>query len=206
MKRFFAALLAALFSILSTAAMAQEDSTHALVAEEGEEGAAPVVKTARFGITAEVGVNSLASVLGTVFTYYPNADAAVDFGLGLSFGGFRPGVRGRYLFHAGRRVLPFVGGALKFQLGSTMRSGNSDSGGFVNEVRVDPGAYFDLVGGLEFHFGRFRWDIGSGWSQSLTGSNWALVSGPPLSSDEILFYDLMLGSGFTLYTGLGAWF
>ncbi len=204
LKRFIAVTL---FALLSTQGFAQEGYAE----EEEEEEAVPAVKRARFGVTAEVGMNSLSSLLGTSFTYYPSANAAVDFGFGLSLGGFRPGVRGRYIIHAGRHVLPFVGGAVKFAMGGgdepvTLTKSSDDGFGEEYELKIKPATFVDFLGGVEFHFGHFRWDIGTGWSQSLNQHNWTLVSGPPLEQEDEDVFDLLYGSGFTLYTALGAWF
>src|SRR4051812_42587592 len=51
-----------------------------------------------WALTAEAGINSLASLAGPVVSFYPKPQLAVDLGAGLSSGGLRPGLRARYLF------------------------------------------------------------------------------------------------------------
>jgi hypothetical protein len=170
----------------------------------------PLSQEPRFAIAAEGGFNSLASILGVTATYYPTSRVALDFGLGYGVTGLKPGTRVRYFLLGGNIVRPYLGAAVKYVPGLDSTSatyGNYSPEGIRTEtkypLRVSSSIFIDGVGGCEFRFRRLRWNIGTGWSQQLSGRSWKEISAQIFPEDDRAYVDIAFGSGLTLYTSVG---
>lgn len=180
--------------LLATAASAQlADSENPYVRKP---------KSAAVGL--ELGMNSLASLIGIKGTFFVTRQFLVDAGLGLSSAGLRPGVYGRYLFSKAK-FSPYAYGGFKYALGTGSQTTKiTDSETDTDyELKVDPSPYLDFGFGLDYlaHSG-FNFNMALGWSELLGGKNYSYVGAQP-SQDFDDVTALMLGSGLALSLSLG---
>jgi hypothetical protein len=161
-------------------------------------------KPRQWALSAEVGLNSLSSLVGPVFSYYVRPQVALDLGVGLSSTGTRPGLRARYLFS--KEKTSFFGGAgFKYGLGT-----DGEKVDFKDtETKVDlkmtlgKSAFMDLMLGVDFLANNgFLVLAEIGWSQLITKMPYTIVDGTP-SQKTIKALDFTLGSGLMLSASLG---
>jgi hypothetical protein len=161
-------------------------------------------KPRQWALSAEVGINSLSSLLGPVVTYYAHPLIAVDMGLGLSSSGLRPGVRGRYLFT--HEKTSFSGGiGFKYGLGSDgVETKFKDPDTKVDlKITTEKTAFLDFMLGADFMADNgFLVIANLGWSQLLTSKPYVIVSGTPSDQGEKVL-NTVFGSGLLLSVSLG---
>ena len=108
------AALLPVFAFSQSDMVSQSDSAQA---ESSGADAPELRKPRNWALSAEIGMNSLSSMMGPVATWYVSPHYALDFGAGLSAVGLRPGVRGRYLFSL-EKTAYFAGLGLKYGMGT----------------------------------------------------------------------------------------
>jgi hypothetical protein len=153
-------------------------------------------------VSAEVGGNSLAGLVGLKGTLFVNPQFAVDVGLGISLTGLRPGAYARYNFTKGK-LSPFAYGGFKVGLGIPSMEGTDIETGEEIEIRIKPSPFLDLGVGLDYlaHNG-FYLMMGLGWSELLGGDNFEYPSGP-VSQEEEDIDRVVFGSGLGAFLNLG---
>lgn len=115
----------------------------------------------------EMGINSLGSLVGGRFTWYPFQQLALDFGGGWSLSGMRGGVGSRYFLFE-RFNSPFIGVA--WMRSSGVDSASLDDGKKSwNETEIKPLQFVNAIAGYEWR----RSDglvvaLTTGWSFVLT--------------------------------------
>jgi len=156
-------------------------------------------EVAPFVIGIEMGINSLGSLVGGHFTWYPFQQIALDLGGGWSTAGMRGGVGARY-FLSDKFNSPFIGAAY-------MRSGGSDSAALDGNSGEDR-KYYVVINNLQFVNAVAGYEyrrpdgltvaLTTGWSFALTPKadrydiRWGAGS---MSSDAKDQLDWMTGSG-----------
>lgn len=159
----------------------------------------------KLALSAEIGINSLASLFGGLATYYALPGLALDLGAGFSSGGLRPGVRVRYLFTPRDQTSFFAGAGFKGALGTLGQEAKVKDPETKAELAftLDPAAYADLQVGSEFLAGNgFLVIFNAGYSFLLAGGGYEFTSGSP--SDKLKKgFDGALGSGIMLSVSLG---
>lgn len=159
----------------------------------------------RWGVSAEIGMNSLSSLIGPVLTFYAKPAIALDFGAGLSAGGLRPGLRARYLFTAKDKTSFFAGAGFKECLGSGVQDVKIKDPDTKADLRIkiSPASFADLLVGSEFQAGNgFLIIANAGYSILLTGDPYEFTAGAP-SDKAIKTFDTVFGSGVMLSVSLG---
>lgn len=162
-------------------------------------------KPRRMAISAEVGANSLATLVGPIFSYYVNPQVILDMGVGLSTVGYRPGIRARYNFSRAK-LTPFVSGAFKYGMGTSATNITVKNGTSQEEFRVKakPSPFLDLAFGLDYLAHNGFLCMGTlGYSKLLGSRNYEVLDGftPNEKSTDVL--DLMFGSGLAISVSLG---
>jgi hypothetical protein len=162
-------------------------------------------KAAPFALGLELGVNSLASVLGIRATWYPVQQVAIDVGGAWSTAGLRSGIGARW-FTSDSFSSPFVGAAWKRSAG--IDSASLDDGKqSASDVTIRPLQWLDAEVGYEIR----RPDglvvvFTTGWSFPLTAKKDRsdIVSGT-LSKDAKDNLDWYTGGGpiFAAAVGIG---
>lgn len=152
----------------------------------------------------ELGVNSLASLVGARLTWYPVQQVALDIGGGWSASGMRGGLGARYFLWKSFNS-PFVGAAW-------MRSGGIDSASLDdgddswNETVIENLQFVNLVLGYEWRNKEgLMIAVNTGWSQCLTDEKDRYIIKGDLSKEASDNLDLMTGSGpiLSLQVGYG---
>ena len=150
----------------------------------------------------ELGVNSLASLVGARFTFYPIQQLALDIGGGWSAAGMRGGLGARY-FLCPKPNSPFIGA-------SWMRSGGVDSAGLDdgdqswNETEISNLQFVNAIAGYEWRNpDGLVMGVSAGWSQCLTAEKDRYRIKGTLSKDAKDNLDLFTGSGPILAFDIG---
>jgi hypothetical protein len=159
----------------------------------------------KWGISGEIGVNSLSSLIGPVLTYYAIPGLATDFGVGLSSSGLRPGVRGRYLFTPRDKVSFFGGLGLKYGMGSGDQEAKVKDADTQEEMKLqtNPTVFLDFMLGMEFLANNgFLLIANAGYSQLLTDDPYKVTSGIPSDQGKKVL-DMVFGSGIMLSVSVG---
>jgi hypothetical protein len=150
-------------------------------------------EAAPFVIGVEMGINSLGSLVGGHFTWYPFQQVALDLGGGWSLAGMRGGVGARYFLFDGSNS-PFVGA-------SWMRSGgvDLDSSTFDSKAqyRVNNIQWVNALVGYEIRRpDGLSLTFTTGWSFATTPEKdrYHPISGSLSSSDKD-WLDYTTGSG-----------
>jgi hypothetical protein len=159
----------------------------------------------RWGLSAEIGMNSLSSLIGPVLTVYVKPAIALDLGAGLSAGGLRPGLRARYLFTPNDKVSYFAGAGFKEALGSGGQEVKVKDPDTKEElgIKVSPASFADLMVGSEYQAGNgFLVIANAGYSFLLNGKSYEFTAGAP-SDKAIKTFDTIFGSGVMLSVSLG---
>ena len=170
---------------------------------KGDENASRsnVRKPRPVAVSAEIGMNSLASMAGLTATVFVVPQVAVDLGLGLSAAGLRSGIRGRYLFSP-KKFSPFAYGSLDYSSGlGTYQEEGTDN---TLTVTVNSALFLGLGRGFDSMADNgFYWIACAGWSALLGGQDfqWSQDSFP--SSDDKAAQKLIDGSGPTLSFSAG---
>ena len=173
-------------------------------AQDSENSDLDLRKPRTVAVSAEVGFNSLSSMVGLKGTYFVAPQWAIDLGLGLSSVGLRPGVYGRYLFSP-NKFSPFAYAGLKSAPGSGGQAVEVEDPGTSTkyQLEVKPSSFADFGLDIDYlaHNG-FYFTGGLGWSQLLGGKNyeWEGAVPPEKFENAIKF---ALGSGFGLFLSLG---
>jgi hypothetical protein len=155
-------------------------------------------------VSAEMGFNSLASIVGLKGTFFVAPQWAVDAGLGLSSVGLRPGLYARYLFTP-NKFSPFAYAGLKYGLGTGGQTAEVEDPDTDTKyaLEVKPSPYADFGVGIDYlaHNG-FYFTGGLGWSQLLGGKNYEWEGPvPPEDFDNAMKF--VLGSSVGLFISLG---
>lgn len=195
MIRAFAGFTLAL-TLLAAPALAQSDSTESDV---------ELRNPRKWALSAEVGVNSLSSLMGPVATFYVKPQIAVDLGIGLSSVGLRPGLRARYAFSR-EKTAYFAGAGLKQGLGTggeDIEIEDPDTKEKIN-IQIDAGTFLDLMVGVEFMADNgFLVIATAGYSTLLGDKLYTVSDGFTASEDAIKLFDTVFGSGIMLSVSLG---
>lgn len=154
-------------------------------------------EAAPFVVGVEMGINSLGSLVGGHFTWYPFRQVALDLGGGWSLAGMRGGVGARYfLFNSFNS--PFVGA-------SWMRSGGVDSASLDDgkdpanqpHYRINNIQWINALAGYEIRRpDGLSLTFTTGWAFAVTPEKdrYQRISGS-LSSDAKDWLDFSTGSG-----------
>jgi hypothetical protein len=184
--------LALLCAATFSAAAAQTDSTD-------------IRHQRKWAISAEIGMNSLSSLIGPFGTYYATPAVAVDFGAGLSSSGMRPGLRARYLFTSQDQTSFFGGLGLKYGIGSGGQDIKLKDPDTKNELKVqtNPTGFLDFMLGVEFLANNgFLLIANAGYSALLTNTPYEITDGVPSDKGKKTL-DLLFGSGIMLSVSVG---
>ena len=158
-----------------------------------------------WAISGEIGMNSLASLIGPVLSYYPKPEIALDGGVGLSSNGLRPGIRARYLFTPKEKTSFYGGLGLKYGLGSggtEVKIKDTQSNLDVSVIE-EPTAFVDGMLGVEFLANNgFLVIANLGYSKILTSNPYTLTAGTLTEKSKTTF-DTIFGSGIMLSVSLG---
>ena len=162
------------------------DTTHAPPPPHPREGAP-------FVVAGELGVNSLSSVLGARFTWYPVRNLALDLGGAWCTAGLRAGIGARYFLSDSARS-PFVGVAWKRSAG--VDSASLDDGKQSQSVvTLNPEQWVDAQVGWEYRNTEgFVLVLTTGWSFPVTSKRSTILSGSP-SKEARDNIDLYTGGG-----------
>jgi hypothetical protein len=168
--------------------------------------AAPELRKPRiWALSAEVGLNSLSSLVGPVATWYAAPNYALDLGLGLSSAGWRPGLRARYLFSL-EKTAYFGAIGLKYATGSDGKYAKVKDPETEKdiEIKVDGSGYVDASVGVEYLADNgFLVLANAGYSQLWGGQNYHFRPGAAVSDEAEKLYKAVLGSGIMLSVSLG---
>lgn len=178
--------------------------TAPVFAQSAEEEESYVRKPKSAAVGVELGMNSLASLVGIKGTFFVTPQVLIDAGLGLSSAGLRPGVYGRYLFSKAK-FSPYGYGGFKYALGSGGQAAKvTDTKTKTDyELKVEPSPYVDFGLGFDYlaHSG-FNFNMALGWSQLLGGKNYEWVGAQPTQDfDDVMSF--VLGSGLALSLSIG---
>jgi hypothetical protein len=149
---------------------------------------------APFVVGLELGANSLGSLVGGHFSFYPFQQLALDFGGGWSLAGMRGGIGARY-FLSQKFNAPFVGAAWMRSTG--VDSASLDGGEQTwNETLIHPLQFLNLVAGYEFRTtDGLVVTLTTGWSHVLTPEKERSVVKGTLSSEAKDWLDWTTSSG-----------
>lgn len=192
-------------ALLICAAAVRAQSAESADSAAAEDSAADARHPRRWAISGETGINSLSSLVGPVFTYWARPALPLEFGVGLSSSGLRPGLRARYLFTPGDRTSFFGGAGLKFGVGSGGEDFEIEDPDTKEKLRAKthPSAFADLMLGSEFLAGNgFLVVFNVGYSLLLGGDPYEFTSGSPSKQAKKVF-DAVFGSGPMLSVSLG---
>lgn len=183
----------------------------AIASENAEDSVTTSIKAPVFGVSVELGWNSLASIGGMTLTYFPIPKLAVDLGAGFGLNAEKYGLRTRYFVRERAPFRTFIGLGLN-------RTGGWDPDGFemnlsVNKggttreydirVRIDPTQFVDLMGGLEFRWGRLTASGALGYSQHIGRKHWHIISEEVPPAQDLEIFNVVLGSGIAAYAEFG---
>lgn len=164
-----------------------------------EQADLPIRTTRRFGISLDMGWNSLVGV-GPTLQYYASPHWGVDAGLGLSSVGWKLSARGRYLFLESN-FTPFVGAGIIYGTGSSAVIENEFNGNKISFL-LKPAPFIQLiVGGDLVTKGGFFLMFDLGYA-ILLSENVSITNGIP-NSDQKLAMDVAYGSGIVIEVGIG---
>lgn len=158
----------------------------------------------QWAVSAEVGMNSLSSLIGPVVSYYVKPQIAVDVGVGLSGSGIRPGFRGRYLFSM-EKTSYFGGLGFKYGIGTLGQEAKVKDAETKAELVLTTGksAFLDYCLGADYLADNgFLVLAEIGWSSLLTDHPYTLVRGTP-SEKGTKALNIAFGSGLMLAVSLG---
>lgn len=193
-------------ALLPAFAFSQSDTTAQSEPSESTESESPELRKPRtWALSAEIGMNSLSSLLGPVATWYVTPRYAVDFGAGLSSVGLRPGVRGRYLFSL-EKTAYFAALGLKYGLGSAdqyveVKDPHTDK---ELEIKIDGCGFIDASVGVEYVADNgFQVIANAGYSQLWGGRNYHYRQGSVPSDKGDKAFETIFGSGIMLSVALG---
>ena len=156
-------------------------------------------------VMGEVGLNSLASLIGITCSYYFRPDMAIDLGYGKGEYGLRPGIRYRYLFYS-EDFSPFLGAEFKYSFGGGQADepvfGFSDTGGKL--LRLKSAAFLDFCAGTDYQARNGFMFLGAfGWSFHLGGRSYEAAYTSDSQSLNYKADDLVFGSGPLVSVALG---
>lgn len=173
---------------------------------DSEANDAPELRKPRtWALSAEIGMNSLSSMVGPTATWYVAPHYALDFGVGLSNVGLRPGIRGRYLFSL-EKTAYFAGLGLKYGLGSGdefVEVEDPDTEEKL-QIQIDGSGFIDASVGVEYVADNgFQVLANAGYSVLFGGQNYHYgpSSAPSDKVDKV--FKAILGSGIMLSVSLG---
>lgn len=178
---------------------------NAAPADSEDAPAHPGRKPRVWGISGEIGFNSLSSMIGPVATFYLKPRIPLDLGVGLSNAGLRPGLRARYLFSQDKFAW-FGAVGFKYALGSgdqDVKLKDADTKETFY-IRIDPSPYLDLSLGCEFLANNgFLLIANAGYSALLGDKNFKASNGTVISENSDKLLKVILGSGIMLSVSVG---
>jgi len=162
----------------------------------------PIRMTRSFGVSGNIGWNSLTGFGITVQNYF-TPQIALDAGVGLSTLGVKFGGRVRYLFLT-KNFSPFVSAGYIYGMGSNSNELElEDNDGNIKRFVVEPSNFIQLNGGIEYvSNGGFFIMTGIGYAL-LLNDNILLTSGNPPSDEMIYFLNVLYGSGIVVEVSVG---
>jgi hypothetical protein len=161
----------------------------------------------KLALLGEIGWNGLAG-FGPVLSYYPNPHVALDLGAGISFFGWKAGVRGRYNL-LDRPWTPFLG--LGFNattgLGEVTFDPETDASGNPNRdpvtVNLKPSYLVQTVLGFDFiHRHGFTMVGCVGYSWLLNSDNLDILAGE-FTAEEKRAVNIAFKSGVVISVAMG---
>ena len=171
---------------------------------DGDE--APEMRKPRsWALSAEIGMNSLSSLVGPAATWYVAPHYALDFGMGLSSVGLRPGVRGRYLFSL-EKTAYFAALGLKYGMGTGDKSVEVEDPDTKEklDVEIDGCGFADVSVGVEYVADNgFQVIANAGYSVLLGGQNYHFAVDTQPSDKGEKAFKTVFGSGIMLSVSLG---
>lgn len=157
-----------------------------------------------FVIGLEMGINSLGSLVGGHFAWYPFQQVALDVGGGWSLAGMRGGVGARY-FLFDQFNSPFIGAV--WMRSSGVDSASLDDGKQSwNQTELKPLQFVNALAGYEIRrVDGLTVTLTTGWSFVLTPKKDRYKSTGTLSSEASDWLDFATGSGpvATVMVGYG---
>jgi hypothetical protein len=191
-------------ALLAAPALAQSAPDTSASAESSE-SEVELRKPRKWALSAEVGMNSLSSLVGPVATFYVKPQIAVDLGVGVSSVGIRPGLRARYAFSL-EKTAYFAGIGFKHGLGSGGEEVEIEDPDTKEKLKVEMDAsnFLDLMVGVEFMADNgFLVIATAGYSTLLGDKIYTVSEETPASDKAIKAFDTIFGSGIMLSVSLG---
>ena len=163
----------------------------------------PVRTVRRFGISFDMGWNSLVGV-GPTLQYYASPHFGIDAGVGLSGVGWKFSGRGRYLF-LDKKFSPFLAAGFIYGTGSLGAEVENQYEGNTIRFVLTQSPFIQLTfGGDLVASGGFFLMFDVGYA-ILLSENVEIKSGIP-SADQLRAMDIAYGSGIVIEVGLGYMF
>jgi hypothetical protein len=163
----------------------------------------PVRLTRSFGLSLDLGWNGLVG-FGPTLQYYISPHFAIDGGIGLSSTGFKPGIRGRYLFLE-KKFTPFVGIGFNYGFGAGNEDfvlENDDNGNTI-EYYILHSPFLQLTAGGDLvGKGGFFLMFNLGYAILLKEENVVITSGTPTPLQQRAM-NSAFGSGIVIEAGIG---
>ncbi len=181
-------------------------SSQAEVIEDASFELPPVRSAGKFGVSGGLGWNDVPG-FGIKGHYYITEAIVTDLGLGLSFGGTKYGLAGRYLIKPQNRITPYLGVGVARSVGAKNRKLKITIDGSESEAYVDIEAanFVNPMLGIEFKARNgFLFLLNSGYSFQMPNDRLKvreMGSGNP--SDFKDFDDLALSGGLIFGIGFG---
>lgn len=191
-------------SLLTAPALAQTEPDSSRP-EASSESDAELRKPRKWALSAELGMNSLSSLVGPVATFYVKPQIAVDLGVGVSSVGIRPGMRARYAFSR-EKTAYFAGIGFKHGLGTGGEEIEIEDPDTKEKLKmeVDASNFLDFMVGVEFMADNgFLVIATAGYSTLLGDQVYTVSSATPASDKAIKAFDTIFGSGIMLSVSLG---
>ena len=169
----------------------------------------PIRAQRRLALLGEVGWNGIAG-FGPNLTFHAHPHLSFDLGAGLSFLGWKTGLRVRYNILTGP-VTPFIGvgvigagglGDSPFPINDDTKNDTVPPRETVN-IKVLPSAWLQTVGGVDWTApGGFTLVGAVGWANLLSHDPVEVLSGEP-NSEERQAMDVLFRSGIVITTAIG---
>jgi len=165
-----------------------------------EQADLPIRTVRRFGISFDMGWNSLVGV-GPTLQYYVSPHFGIDAGLGLSGVGWKFSARGRYLFLK-KKFSPFLAAGFIYGTGTLGAEAENIYAGNTVRFVIKPSPYIQLTFGGDLVASRgffFMFDVGYA---ILLSENIEIKSGVP-GDEQQRAMNIAFGSGIVIEVGLG---
>jgi hypothetical protein len=169
----------------------------------------PIRARRRLALMGELGWNGIAG-FGPTLTFHAHPRVSFDFGVGVSFLGWKGGLRARYNLLDGP-VTPFLGAGLMYTSGieklviepGAHEDAASDPEREAVTVRVEPSGFFQGVAGVDWTSrGGFTILGCLGYAALLKDDNVVVLAGNP-TSDQKEVFQVAFRSGLVITIGTG---